>query len=202
MTDTIPTDNLTLAAETPTETPEVKRPIRWTTVLIWAAILGLLALLGWGLINTTAARPEAGAAAPNFTVEFFDGYEWQDMPTAQLADMRGNPVVLNFWASWCVECRYESDALEAAWQEYKDDGVVFLGVAYADVEPKSLDYMKEFNLTFPHAPDLGTDVSQMYEITGVPETFFIDREGTIRHVTIGPVNAATLDELIQQMLVQ
>lgn len=199
MTDTMQTESTGAAIET---TGNGKRKIRWTTVLIWVAILGLLALLGWGLLNTTAERPEAGATAPNFTVEFFDGYEWQGMPTAELADMRGRPVVVNFWASWCVECRYESDLLEAAWQKYKDEGVVFVGVAYADVEPKSLDYMQEFNLTYPHAPDLGTDVSQMYEITGVPETFFIDRDGTIRHVTIGPVSGETLDEVIQQMLAQ
>jgi cytochrome c biogenesis protein CcmG/thiol:disulfide interchange protein DsbE len=190
------------SAETEQATPAPKRTIRWTSVAIWLTVFGLLALLGWGLLNANAERPEAGAAAPDFTVEFFDGYEWQGMSSAELADMRGNPVVLNFWASWCVECRYESDALEAAWQKYRDQGVVFLGVAYADVEPNSLAYMREFNLTFPHAPDLGTDISQTYEITGVPETFFIDRNGIITQVVIGPLTEATLDGYIQQMLAQ
>jgi cytochrome c biogenesis protein CcmG/thiol:disulfide interchange protein DsbE len=189
-------------AETEQTTPAPKRTIRWTSVAIWLTVFALLALLGWGLLNANAERPEAGSAAPDFTVEFFDGYEWQGMSSAELADMRGNPVVLNFWASWCVECRYESDALEAAWQKYRDQGVVFLGVAYADVEPNSLAYMREFNLTFPHAPDLGTDISQTYEITGVPETFFIDRNGIITQVVIGPLTEATLDGYIQQMLAQ
>ncbi len=210
MTETIQPPTQPAAAQpattTDTDTPVTaesgKRSIRLTTILMWAAIFGLLALLGWGLLNANAQRPEAGAPAPNFTVEFFDGYEWQGLTSAELADMRGNPVVLNFWASWCVECRLESDAMEAAWQKYRDQGVVFLGVAYADVEPNSIEYMKEFNLTFPHAPDLGTDISQAYEITGVPETFFIDRDGTITYVQIGPLNESTLDGLIQQMLAQ
>ncbi len=116
--------------------------------------------------------------------------------------MRGKVVLLNFWASWCVECRDETDLLEQAWQRYGDQGVVVLGVAYADVEPNSIAYMQEFGVSFPHAPDLGTDISQTYEITGVPETFFIDKNGVIRHVQIGAVNTAMLDTLIPQLLAE
>lgn len=195
MTDTIQTTS-TPAAETP------RRPFRWSMIGLWVAVIAILAVLAWGLINTNAARPEVGQVAPDFDVEFFDGYEWNTLPVANLSDMRGQPVVLNFWASWCVECRYETDVLEQAWLKYRDDGVVFLGVAYADVEPNSIAYMKEFGVTFPHAPDLGTDISQDYEITGVPETFFIDKEGVIRHVQIGAVDQQMLDTLIPQMLAE
>lgn len=195
MTDTIQTSS-TPAAETP------RRPFRWSMIGLWVAVIAILAVLAWGLINTNAARPEVGQVAPDFDVEFFDGYEWNTLSAANLSDMRGQPVVLNFWASWCVECRYETDVLEQAWLKYRDDGVVFLGVAYADVEPNSIAYMKEFGVTFPHAPDLGTDISQDYEITGVPETFFIDKEGVIRHVQIGAVDQQMLDTLIPQMLAE
>ncbi len=169
-------------------------------IALWAAVITVLAVLGWGLMNANATRPEVGQNAPKFDVQFFDGYEWETRSVASLDEMRGRPVVLNFWASWCVECRYETDVLEAAWVKYRDDGVVFLGVAYADVEPKSIAYMEEFNVTFPHAPDLGTAISRDYEITGVPETFFIDKDGVIRHVQIGAVNQQMLDTLIPQML--
>lgn len=179
-----------------------KKPIRWTMVAMWLAIIGVLALLGWGLINANATRPEAGAQAPDFDIEFFEGHEWEGREVAHLSDMRGKVVVLNFWASWCVECRYEAEALEQAWQKYGGDDVVFLGVAYADVEPNSLAYMDEWNVTYPHAPDLGTDISQAYEITGVPETFFIGKDGTIAHVQIGPVSQERLEGLIEQLLVQ
>jgi cytochrome c biogenesis protein CcmG/thiol:disulfide interchange protein DsbE len=178
------------------------RKIRWTMVALWVAVLFIIGILAWGLINTNAARPEVGQTAPDFDVEFFDGYEWESKPVSSLAEMRGRPVVLNFWASWCVECRYETDVLEATWQKYRDQGVVFLGVAYADVEPNSIAYMEEFGVTFPHAPDLGTDISQDYEITGVPETFFIDKNGVIRHVQIGAVNQQMLDTLILDMLAE
>lgn len=185
------------------ETDEKKsRSISVTAVIIWAVILGILALLGWGLINSTAPRPEAGEQAPEINLEFFEGYNWQGQPAAKLSDMRGNVVVLNFWASWCRECRVEADLLEQTSRKYADDGVVFLGLAYADVEPKSLEYLREFDTTYPNAPDLGTDAADDYEITGVPETFIIDKNGEIAHVQIGPISAATLDGVIQQLLEQ
>jgi cytochrome c biogenesis protein CcmG/thiol:disulfide interchange protein DsbE len=189
------------SSTTPAETAP-RRKIRWTMIALWAAVIFILGILAWGLINTNAARPEVGQTAPDFDVEFFDGYEWETRPVASLSEMRGRPVILNFWASWCVECRYETDVLEATWQKYRDQGVVFLGVAYADVEPNSIAYMEEFGVTFPHAPDLGTDISQEYEITGVPETFFIDKNGVIRHVQIGAVNQEMLDTLILDMLAE
>ncbi len=198
MTETIPTPTTQPAAE-PAKT---RRPLRLWIILLWLGVIALIALLGWGLLNSTAERPEVGQQAPDFDVEFFDGYGWDGRTAANLADMRGNVVVLNFWASWCVECRDETPMLESAWQRYADQGVVVLGVAYADVEPNSLAYMKEFGVSFPHAPDLGTDISQTYEITGVPETFIIDKEGVIRHVQIGAVNTAMLDQIIPQLLAQ
>ena len=187
----------------PTTTPAEaapRRPVRWSMIALWLAVIAILAVLAWGLVNTNATRPEVGQVAPDFDVEFCDGYGWETRSVATLAEMRGRPVVLNFWASWCVECRYETDLLESAWQQYRDQGVVFLGVAYADVEPNSIAYMEEFGVTFPHAPDLGTDISQSYEITGVPETFFIDSDGVIRHVQIGPVTQQMLDDLMPQLL--
>ena len=198
MSETVPT---TQPAAEPAR-PAARRPLRLWLVLLIVGVLALLALLGWGLANTTAERPEVGQTAPGFDVEFFDGYNWDGRTTASLADMRGQVVLLNFWASWCVECRDETPMLEQAWQRYAGQGLVVLGVAYADVEPNSLAYMKEFNVSFPHAPDLGTDISQTYEITGVPETFIIDKNGVIRHVQIGAVNTQMLDQIIPALLAE
>jgi cytochrome c biogenesis protein CcmG, thiol:disulfide interchange protein DsbE len=176
------------------------RNIPWTSVALWTAVLGLLALLGWGLATTLQTRPEAGQPAPYFDVEFFNGYEWENRSISDLDEMQGKVVVLNFWASWCVECRLEADLIEDTWRQYQNDDVVFLGVAYADVEPNSIAYLDEFGITYPNAPDLGTDISDTYEITGVPETFFIGKDGVIEHVQIGPLNAVTLDGVIQKLL--
>ena len=184
-----------------TQQEEVKpHGIRWGMILVWGAVIALLVLLGWGLVRTQATRPEAGQVAPDFDVEFFNGFEWESRPVANLSDMQGKVVVINFWASWCVECRLEAELIEDTWRQYQNQDVVFLGVAYSDVEPNAIAYLDEFNITYPNAPDLGTDVSDMYEITGVPETFIVDKEGIIRHVQIGPLNQQTLDGVIQQLL--
>ncbi len=177
----------------------VKKP-RLTTLFMWLAVALILGLSGWGLANSSRVRPEAGQAAPDFAMQFFNGYEWENATETTLADMRGKVVVLNFWASWCVECRLEADLLEQRWQQYRSQDVVFLGIAYVDAEPNSLAYLQEFNITYPNAPDLGTDIAQDYEITGVPETFFIGRDGQIAHVQIGPVSETVLDTVIGQLI--
>ena len=157
-----------------------------------------IALLFLGMRKAVVDRPDG--VAPDFEVQFFNGYEWEDRSAASLSDFKGQPVVLNFWASWCVECRIEADLLENTWREYRDDGVIFLGVAYVDVEPKSIDYLQEYNITYPNAPDLRSSVSDKYDITGVPETFFIDQEGNVIHIQLGPVSETMLTGLIDQML--
>ena len=181
-------------------TTKARVPLRWSNILLWTAVIGLLALVGWGLLNNTKPRPEAGQVAPDFELSFYDGYEWENLSQTSLADMRGNIVVLNFWASWCTPCRLEADLLESAWQKYRDQGVIFLGVAYADAEPKSLAFLEEFSISYPNAPDLRSAISADYEITGVPETFFIDREGNIAYVQIVPLDQATLEGTIDQLL--
>ena len=197
-------ENLEAALDEPLTTapPAPKKKVGIGSILMWAGILGLLALLGWGLVNSTAPRPEAGQPAPDYVMEFFDGYEWKNEPAVKLSDMQGNVVVMNFWASWCVECRVEADAIEQTWRKYADDGVIFVGIAYADVEPKSIEYMNEFDITYPNAPDLGTDIADAYEITGVPETFIIDQSGEIVHVQIGPIDETTLDMIIADLLTE
>lgn len=192
----------TVQTTTTAPAPAKGRSIRWGTILIWVAVVAVLAVLGWGLMNANATRPEPGAEAPAFEVQFFDGYEWQGADRASLEDMRGQVVVLNFWASWCVECRVEADLLENTWKQYKDDGVVFLGVAYVDSEPKSLAYLEEFNVTYPNGPDLRSTISDRYEVTGVPETFFIGKDGKVAHVQIGPVNSSVMNAQINKLLAQ
>lgn len=188
-----------IASETPVETP-TKKGINLFAVIALVFVIGLLALLGWGLVNTTRSRPIAGNPSPDFQVQYYDGYKWQDQDVSTLADFKGQVVVLNFWASWCVECRVEADLLQQASQAYADQNVVFLGVAYVDVEPKSREYLTDFNITYPNAPDLRSLVSKAFEITGVPETFIIDQTGEIAYVHIGPIDGPTLYGEINQLV--
>ncbi len=196
------TDTIQPADKQVGEPAENKSKYRLSTILLWTAVIGVLALVGWGLMNANKTRPEAGQVAPQFTVEYFNGYEWQQKPASTLEEMRGKVVVLNFWASWCVECRVEADLLEQASRQFANEDVVFLGVAYADVEPNSIRYLEEFGITYPNAPDLGTSISSDYEITGVPETFFIGKDGVIADVVIGPVNGPAMINTINTLLAE
>jgi cytochrome c biogenesis protein CcmG/thiol:disulfide interchange protein DsbE len=179
---------------------EQPKRTRWGLIAIVLVAIAFVAILAFGMKRSAIDRPDD--VAPNFDMQFFNGYEWEDLQTAQLSDFQGRPVVLNFWASWCVECKIEADLLEQTWRDYRDDGVVFLGVAYIDVEPKSLAYLEEYNITYPNAPDLRSSVSSKYDITGVPETFFIDKEGNVVHIQLGPVNETMLTGIIDQMLAE
>jgi cytochrome c biogenesis protein CcmG/thiol:disulfide interchange protein DsbE len=184
--------------DTNTKAPESTLRGKFGLYVLIAVVLAFAAFLFLGMRNAVTDRPDD--EAPDFEMVFFDGYEWQDAPTADLSDFEGRPVVLNFWASWCVECKVEAKLLEDTWKKYRDDGVVFLGVAYIDVEFRSLDYLEEYDITYPNAPDLRSSISSKYDITGVPETFFIDRQGDVVHIQLGPVNETMLTGLIDQML--
>jgi cytochrome c biogenesis protein CcmG/thiol:disulfide interchange protein DsbE len=191
-----------IQARTPSGEQTSGRKWNVTSIALWAVVIAVLGLAGFGLVRTNTARPTPGEAAPGFSMQYFDGYEWQDREAATLAEMQGQIVVLNFWASWCVPCRTEADVLENSWKRYREDGVIFLGIAYSDVEPKARGFLEEFNITYPNAPDLRTSISDDYDITGVPETFIIDREGIIRHVQPGPINQATLSGVLNQLIVE
>ena len=93
-----------------------------------------------------------------------------------------------------------NDLLERAWRDYKDQGVVFLGVDYLDTEKEGLAYMAKYGITYPSGPDIGTKISKSYGLTGVPETFFIDKDGNIAHVQIGAIDETQLYALLDQLL--
>ena len=178
--------------------PQPKKPrISVGLALILIAVVAVLGMLGWGLRETNKTQPIVGEQSRKFEMVFYNGYEWENKMIADLGEMEGNIVVLNFWASWCAQCRDESALFERAYRQYEQDGVVFLGIAYADVEPKSREYMEEFSITFPNAPDLRSAISDEYKITGVPETYIIDREGNI---TFAKEGAVTETELYTQLV--
>lgn len=164
-------------------------------LLTYAGVLGLLSLLAWGLVKAQSGPLDSGLA-PDFTLTGFDGR------TVTLSDLRGQVVVINFWASWCPPCREEAAYLEQTWRKYKDKGVVFLGVDYVDTEKEALAYIDEFDITYINGPDVGTRISDAYNIQGVPETFFVAKNGELRGVHIGPLRSPQLDEKIEELLAE
>lgn len=178
---------------TSTSTPSSNKTKTLLLIVGGAALLGLFFVFAWGLQTRESIQLDE-APAPPFTFTTFDGEE------ISLAGLRGQPVVMNFWASWCVECYKEAHLLEQAWQDYKGQGVVFLGIDYLDTDKEAMAYMEQYGVTYPSGPDIGSDISNDYRITGVPETFFINKEGRIEHVQIGPIEQAQLYTLLNKLV--
>jgi cytochrome c biogenesis protein CcmG/thiol:disulfide interchange protein DsbE len=159
----------------------VRRLWRWLVPLAAVPVLALLAY-GFRVNPRDIPSPLVGRPAAAFALTTFDG------APMDLAALRGRVVVLNFWASWCYPaCYEEAPVLERGWRAYKDRGVVVLGVDIQDKDEAALKFIKQFSLTFPNAPDRAGKVSVDYGVYGVPETFFIDREGRIRVKHVGAV---------------
>jgi cytochrome c biogenesis protein CcmG/thiol:disulfide interchange protein DsbE len=173
----------------PQANPETRKPPLWVIALSFFVLLAFLALVGWGLKNAYRGAIRVGEPAPQFSLSTFDGQ------TINTLDLRGKVVVVNFWASWCDVCDEEQVALEQTWQLYQSGGeVVFLGVDYVDTESKARAYLEEFQVSYPNGPDLQSGISDMYRITGVPETFIMGKDGNLVFVKIGPF--ISQDEII------
>jgi cytochrome c biogenesis protein CcmG/thiol:disulfide interchange protein DsbE len=173
--------------------PSTKKTSRsiWRVIAL-LAVAGLVMVLALQLRARNATQPTSGAA-PDFILKVYSGYDGgSGKPEIRLADLRGQVVFVNFWASWCVPCRDEQPALEKVWRQYRDKGVIFIGVDYVDTEPAALKYLAEFGVSYPNGPDLGTKISPKYHIQGVPESFLVDRQGNIVLFKIAPINAAEL----------
>jgi len=146
--------------------------------------------------NTSAVY--RGQPAPPFAFTAFNpGYEGK---TYSSESLRGQIVVLNFWAAWCAECKKEMHALEQAWKTYGDRGVVVLGADYRDFDEKGLAMLADFGITYPNAPDRRSEVADRYHVSGVPETVFIDRAGNVHDVVIGPLSRMRLHRVLGEML--
>jgi cytochrome c biogenesis protein CcmG, thiol:disulfide interchange protein DsbE len=171
--------NLDFLQDSPTSPPRR----RWSlgTLVLLVGIASVAIVVALALARRQQGPLESGAA-PDFTVTTFDGQ------TLRLSDLRGQVVLVNFWASWCLPCREEAPELEAIWQQYRAQGVTVVGIAWSDIEADTLAFMDEFNMTYPNAPDLGTRIGDDYGIRAVPETYIIDQQGEVQHRLIGSEN--------------
>jgi cytochrome c biogenesis protein CcmG/thiol:disulfide interchange protein DsbE len=163
---------------------------------IFAALLALLALLTWGVLRppANAASPLAGKTASDFELDTFDGRH------VSLREFRGRPVVLNFFASWCLSCRDEAAVLEQGWRTYGPRGAVFIGVAVSDEREASIAFIRRYGKTYVLGPDAKGSISIDYGLFGVPETVFISPEGRIVDKAVGPVTLELLARWLEPYL--
>jgi cytochrome c biogenesis protein CcmG, thiol:disulfide interchange protein DsbE len=193
-----------------------KGPARYLSRAVALLVLALfVALLGYGLLtqsaDTTIDSSLADAMAPpapGFELELLARGNTGPPLAAQLrtaaaderialAELRGLPVVLNFWASWCPPCRDEAPRLERRWRTARADGVLFLGLDMQDLSGEARDFIREFKVNYPNVRDRGDDVAREWGVTGLPETFFISARGRVVGHVIGAISRQQLDEGIR-----
>jgi cytochrome c biogenesis protein CcmG/thiol:disulfide interchange protein DsbE len=183
-------------------TPE---PNRRSSLVFWLVIAAGMAVVALGVVfagrfgsdPTLSPSPLIGAQVPDVTIPYleFDG-------TVDLRDLEGDIVVVNFWASWCLSCRAEHEALLAAAADYADFDVTFVGVLYQDTVANGLDFLSEMGRGDPYVyvEDADSRVALEFGVLGLPETFFIDRSGIIVGKVSGPVSRSLLDATLQALV--
>lgn len=155
-----------------------------------AVILPLVWLLHSGFGHDPHEVPSVleHTQAPQFKLVDLDGKTWD------LAQLRGKPVVVNFWSTWCLPCKQEYPLMQQAASAYPN--VQFLGVLYSDEPPKAVAYLKRLGNVFPHLVDPDGRTAIDYGVAGVPETYFINPSGVIVYKQVGPLSGQTMQSLL------
>jgi cytochrome c biogenesis protein CcmG/thiol:disulfide interchange protein DsbE len=160
----------------------------------------VLALFVWGLDRRTGVGQVAVSSrpAPDFSVSLFGqsdgaGRMWK------LAEQPSRPVLVNFWASWCIPCEDEAPVLERVAARYRDR-ISFVGVDVQDTDPAARGFLDRYRITYPNGPDPSGQISVDYGMSGVPETYFLDREHRIARKWAGPLDENQLVAVLEELL--
>ena len=162
-----------------------------------AAVMPLLLLAAWGallLANSAETMVRIGDAAPAFALADLDGNP------VRLSDLRGRPVIINFWASSCGPCVEEFPLLARAAAAHEHDGLAIVGIVFRDRSEAARDFMARMGGTWPAVMDPGEMLATKFGIIGPPDTFFIDRDGVLVGRQLGQLSAADLDRGLSQIL--
>lgn len=181
----------------------------WIGLIIIALIGGVIVVFSTTTGNTDIAdstqnsgasdlppAPIAGHPVPDFTLQNVDG------ETVSLSDFHGQPVIINFWATWCGPCRVEMPEFQEAFTEHQQDGLIILGVNLTERDSVEAvpGFLDEFGLTFPVVLDADGDVAEAYNVFGQPASVFVNKDGTVHELFYGPVNKTFIDERVEQLL--
>jgi cytochrome c biogenesis protein CcmG/thiol:disulfide interchange protein DsbE len=166
-----------------------------TIIGLVTVVLAVVFATRFGADPRLSPSPLIGHPAPDVSISLVEGDD-----TLAIADLAGDVVVVNFWAPWCVPCRDEHPALLAISRDYADFGVSVIGITYQSTEPAVIDYLDELGRGYPVGMDDRSRAAIEFGVRGVPETFFIDRDGIVVAKIAGPITlelaTATLDRII------
>ena len=173
----------------------------WNYISIAILCLGAMVIWFTRLDPSMAANnqrpaPQQGFPAPNFTLQTLQGTE------LTLSNQRGNPVLVNLWASWCGPCRAEMPAMQEIYEKYREQGFTILAVNATNQDSRNAaaDFVEEHQLTFPILLDTSGEVSDLYNLRSLPTSFFINADGIIEKVIIGgPMEVPTLEKNLKPL---
>lgn len=189
---------LTMGGQPPRDvpTPGARRHGRLAIIGAFTAMAAVVALLFGAVLRpaqTNGVVP-LGRAAPSFALPLLHGGR------VSLAAYHGRPLLLNFWASWCIPCQQEAPVLERGWRRYHRRGVAFLGIDEQDTRADALRFERQYGITYPSAYDASGYHGIDYGVTGFPETFFVTPDGRLLDKYVGPLDDATLDRLVGALI--
>lgn len=147
-------------------------------------------------ITATAmgSAPKTGKAAPDFELKQIDG------TTVRLSDLKGKPVWINFWASWCPPCRAENPDIDEVYNKYKADGLVLVAPAIGEGRDSIAAYMERADLHYPVGADPTTQIAANYRVLGIPTHIFIDRDGIISEIRVGAMSQKTMEKKLSKIM--
>ena len=185
-----------------------RRRRRLLAIASMIPIAAIAALLIWGtvrsggqpgglLVNSNSGEVGVDAKlAPDFTITTFDGESFT------LSGLRGNVVMVDFWASWCAPCRVEAQTLAYVYDSFEGRGVEFVGVDVWDREKDARNFVTSYGIAYPNGIDVDGRITIDYGVTGIPEKFFIDRDGRIVRKFIGSTEVEELSRILNEMLAE
>jgi cytochrome c biogenesis protein CcmG, thiol:disulfide interchange protein DsbE len=176
-------------------TPVVRFFVSARSLIAVLAVLAVVGLLVFGLASKGSSRLEAGDAVPTTSLPQLDGGG-----SESLTDYKGEWVLVNFWASWCLPCRAEAPTLEEFQQQHDKSRFTVVGIDTQDLSDDARAFVERYGLSYPQLRDGNGDIADEYGTTGVPENFLVDPSGKVRLVAPGPVNEEYLQKEVAPLL--
>src|SRR3954451_7856136 len=161
------------------------------------AVLALVGLLVFGLVSKGGSRVAVGDRAPSTSLPQLEGGG-----DGSVAQYQGRWVLVNFWASWCIPCRQEAPALEEFQRQHSGSQFTVLGIDTRDLSDDGQAFVQRYGLSYPQLRDGDGGAARVFGTTGVPESFLVDPEGTVRWELPGPVDEQYLREQVEPFLLK